>query len=395
MAAFDLNARINITGVDGIPPAVARIRNALKGIKADVDVGIARGAAARLNNLNKSLISVKQNIDAINKSSVAVRRAVGSQEALNTSYAKTDVVAKKSAVTQERVSKSLRQVARSSREAAQGVEEFGRISGLAIRRYSGFVISTGIMFGLVRATSSAISEALKFERELIKVSQVTGTSVKNLSALTDEITRLSTSLGVSSSELIGVSKTLAQSGLSARDTKVALEALAQSSLAPTFTSIKNTTEGAIAAMSQFNIEASELKEVLGSINAVAGQFAVESDDIISSIRRGGSVFAAASKGIRDNTGALVSGQEQLRQFIALFTSVRATTRETADAISTGIRTIFSRIQRRTTIDSLREIGIELLDVEVKFVVPLQAIERIGLGLEGLSTRDPKFAAIAQ
>ena len=50
--------------------------------------------------------------------------------------------------------------------------------------------------------------------------------------------------------------------------------------------------GAIAAMSQFGLKAKDLDSVLGSLNAVASKFAVESEDLISVIRRTGGVFKA-------------------------------------------------------------------------------------------------------
>ena len=107
------------------------------------------------------------------------------------------------------------------------------------------------------------------------------------------------------------------------ETKRALDALAKSALAPTFNDIRNTTEGVIAVMSQFGIGARNIEKVLGSLNAVAGKFAVEAEDLISVIRRTGGVFKAAS-------GDIGSPIKQLNELIAVFTSVRATTRESAE-----------------------------------------------------------------
>ena len=148
-------------------------------------------------------------------------------------------------------------------------------------------------------------------------------------------------------------------------------------------------------MRQFSIGAENLEQVLGSVNAVAGKFAVESEDIISAIRRTGGVFNAASKGIKDSSGNLIGAQERLNQFIAIFTSVRATTRESAESIATGLRTIFTRIQRRSTIDALKELGITLTDLEGKFVGPFEAFKRLSDGLKDLDPRDLRFNKIAE
>ena len=82
-------------------------------------------------------------------------------------------------------------------------------------------------------------------------------------------------------------------------------------------------------MRQFSVTADGLGAKLGSINHLAGQFAVESQDLIFANRRAG--------------GALQASGGQLEELLALFTSVRATTRESAETIATGFRTIFTRM----------------------------------------------------
>src|SRR5690606_17945659 len=123
-------------------------------------------------------------------------------------------------------------------------------------------------------------KAIAFDQQMVRIGQAVRSTKDGMRVLAGEITRLSQSLGVSSAELAEVSLILAQAGLTARDTKVALEALAKSTLAPTFTDITNTVEGSIAAIAQFEIGVNDLEKVLGSINSVSAKFAVESDDII-------------------------------------------------------------------------------------------------------------------
>jgi TP901 family phage tail tape measure protein len=180
--------------------------------------------------------------------------------------------------------------------------------------------------------------------------------------LTDEINRLSTDLGVYSGTLAKVSVMLSQAGFTARDTKVALDTLAKTELSPTFDNIIDTTEGAIAIFNQFGKGADALRSQLGSLNKVAGAFAVESGDLVQAVRRVGGVFKS-------------SGGD-LNELMALFTSVRQTTRENAESIATALKTIFVRIQRPKTIEYLRQFGVELTDAAGRFIGPLKAIEKI-------------------
>jgi hypothetical protein len=223
---------------------------------------------------------------------------------------------------------------------------------------------------------------------MIVLAQTTEKSTKDLGDLYKEINRLSTGLGVSSDGLLKTSIILAQAGLEARKAKAALEVLAKTQLAASFDDIGSTTEGAIAILAQFRKEAvgaggdiAFLEKSLEAINQVSKKYAVESSDLIAVIRRSGGAFEAAGG--------------SLNELLALFTSVRATTRESAETIATGLRTIFTRIQRVDTIRQLQELGIVLQDIEGKFVGPYEAIKRISEGLSSLDPRDFKFAQIVE
>ena len=100
------------------------------------------------------------------------------------------------------------------------------------------------------------------------------------------------------------------------------------------------------------------------------------------------MFASASKGVSEGTDAL-------NEFIAVFTSVRATTRESAETIATGLRTIFTRIQRGSTINYLKEFCVELQNAQGQFVGAFEAIRRLSEGLKSLDPRDVRFSKIVE
>jgi TP901 family phage tail tape measure protein len=277
--------------------------------------------------------------------------------------------------------KQIQQVAQATNQATTAAERMGKAFALSIRRFAAFSIATRAVGLFTSTLSDAVQTSIDFERQLIKVSQVTGKSLTQLRGLTKQITDLSTGFGVASSDLLNVSTILAQAGLSAEDTAVALKTLAKSALAPNFDSITETAEGAIAVLAQFKEGVGSLEKQLGSINAVAGAFAVEAGDLIDVIRRTGGVFKA-------------SGGD-LNELLALFTSVRATTRESAESIGTGLRTIFTRIQRPKTIEFLKQFGVELVDLNGKFVGPYEAIKKLSEALAGLGEGDTTFIRIAE
>ena len=281
----------------------------------------------------------------------------------------------------KQATKTVQDLSKATKQAGDRAAAMGRSFAVSFKRFAAFSLATRTVGLFTRGLSDAVGEALDFERQLIKVAQVTGKSVAQLSDLTREVRNLATGLGVSSQKLLEVSRVLAQAGLSANETKTALSALAKSALAATFDDIIQTTEGAVAIFNQFGQGAGALEGQLGAINAVAGQFAVEAADLIAVIRRTGGVFKAAGG--------------DLNELIALFTSVRSTTRESAESIATGLRTIFTRIQRPTTIRYLEDLGIKLTDVDGKFVGGYEAIRKLSEALRDIPAGDLKFIRIAE
>jgi TP901 family phage tail tape measure protein len=383
--SFNLTARINLQGPFNLKPIVSKIKKDIGSINPTIKFKLDPSAA-------KSVAKVTSEIKKLQTATNNAQKSVGSLNtqllSLSSSFNAAATASKNVANATTNVGRAAANSAKSVSQARTAIEEFGKQSGLAIKRFAAFSSVTTVVFGLTSALVSAYKEFIVFNREIVRLSQVTGKSVSNLKGISDEITRLSTSLGVASTDLISITSTLAQAGLSAEDTKVALEALAKSTLAPTFKDIQNTTEGAIAAIRQFGLETRELDGALGSINAVAGAFAVEADDIVAAIQRTGGVFASTSRGVSQ-------GSDALNEFIAIFTSVRQTTRESAETIATGLRTIFTRIQRSSTIDLLKQYGVELRDLEGKFVGPFEAVKRLSEGLSGIDPRSADFAKISE
>ena len=181
-------------------------------------------------------------------------------------------------------------VTKATQQASSAAQSMGKSFGLATKRFAAFTVASRAISLVTNGLANAVDEAIQFQREMVKISQVTGKSIKQLRGLQDTITSLSTGLGVVSKDLLSTTRILAQAGIQAGDLKVALDALAKTTLAPTFEDIEKTAEGAVAILSQFGEGVGALERQLGAINAVAGQFAVESGDLIGAVRRFGGVF---------------------------------------------------------------------------------------------------------
>jgi len=278
-------------------------------------------------------------------------------------------------------SRTAKDLTKNLKDATNQSNKLAKSFVASTRRFLAFAAAGRALSLVTNNLANAVSEAIDFERELIKISQVTGKTVKELGSLNREIKNLSTSLGVSSTQLLSVGRILSQAGFKARELEIALAALAKTELAPTFENIEQTAEGVVAIFNQFRKGAEALEAQLGAINAVAGRFAVESGDLISAIRRVGGVFESAGG--------------SLEELLGLFTSVRATTRESAESIATGLRTILTRIQRPKTIAFLKQFGVELEGLDGKFVGPFEAVKRLSAALDDLPKGSLEFVRIAE
>ncbi len=327
--------------------------NVLRKIRGNIEQSLnftTGGASTAFDNIGRSAQKASSNANLFNSTLAQVR----------------ENLAKNTAVT---------------KHATGSLEEFARMSGLAIRRYSGFVITTSAVFGLLRAMGGAIKDAINFEKQMIRVAQTSEKSLQGVAHVGKEISRIAKQWGVDSKELAGVAVTLAQAGYSASETQSMLEELGKTTLAATFGNISKTTEGLIAMLNQFNLSVSETGRILSMVNTVAAKYAVESDDIIEGVKRAGAAFASSGGDIAE--------------FMALFTAVRQTTREGAETIATGMRTIFTRIQRGSTISMLEELGAKLRDVNGQFVGPMNAIRELNRVMSQIPTTSGLYTAVVE
>lgn len=383
--AIGVNATLNLAvNAQSVAPAISAIQKEFgkQKIGLQVDLQIPKGIDREIYKVSNAFRTLDDRMRSLKFSS---QEALGGIQAfireisggVNGMY-KNLVPAAKSL---DQTAKAITSVAKTSKQAKEETSSLAEAVGVSAKRFASFAIAAGAIANVVLQFKKGSDAALQFDRELVRLKQVGGDSRIAIEGIADRVTYLSKTLGVSSSELIKNATTLRQAGLSANDTKLALDSLAKTTLAPTFDSIGNTTEGVIAILSQFGQGVGSLEAQLGSINRVAADFAVESGDLVEAVKRTG--------------GAFVSAGGNLEELLALFTSVRATTRESAESIATSFRTIFARLQRPETIKNLRDIGIELQDLEGRFVGPYEAVKRLNAGLANLPTSAGQFAKIVE
>ena len=371
--AFNINAQVILSGPKNLKTITKKIEAGLSSVSTPVSLKMDKGLTKQIQSFNRNLTNLNRNFSNLQNTSRVADTAVKST---GQSLKKVSDVTNKVASSQKKAADSFKKTGKAITQARSELQLFGKDAALALRRFAGFTIATTVVFGFTRAVGGATKAALEFQRELVKVIQITGAGKQKMASLTGTINQLSVSLGLDANELLSLAKTFAQTGQTIDQVRNSMKAVARSSLTPTFGSMRDTTEGLIAAMAQFGIQAEKAESVLASMNAVSKKFAVEAEDLVSVIRRAGGVFSTAA-------GQMKDPQEALNELIGIFTAVRSTTRESAETIAVGLRTIFTRIQRGSTIKFLKQFNIELVNAKGNFIGLFPAFEELSRGLDSI------------
>jgi hypothetical protein len=134
----------------------------------------------------------------------------------------------------QQAAKQVNNLGKATQQATTQAQKMGKAFGASIRRFGAFTIATRAVSLFTNSLANATKEAIDFEREMIKISQVTGKTMAQLKGLENTITDLATSLGVSSKSILSVGRILAQAGIQAKRFKCCSYALAKTELSPYF-----------------------------------------------------------------------------------------------------------------------------------------------------------------
>ena len=323
--AFNINAQVVLSGPKNLGKVTKSIQSGLN--KAgSVKIQIDTKSLSSIKTLNSSLKTLSGNIRTLNTS---VNKTQSSLNQLGKGFNNATSNSKAFASTQNTITKQTNSANKAIKDQTNLLGKFsGRLNN-AVKSAAAFSLVSGPIFGVQRALSGAVKDAVAFQKEIVKISQVTGDTVSNLASLTDTINRLSVNLGVNANELAETARIIAQTGRRGKELEQILDGLAKSTLAASFGDIKDTTEGVIAAFGQFNLKGKDTEAILGGLNQVSKDFAVEAEDLVSVIRRAGGVFAQSAGQTKNTTDALF-------ELNAIFTAVRSNTRESADTIAAGL-----------------------------------------------------------
>jgi len=262
---------------------------------------------------------------------------------------------------QQKATTSTQKNAKSMKEGEKAAQSFAHGIFLAGSRYAKFVIATGGAVIALRELKEGLSQAVEFERSLLRVAQVGGVSLKTIRGLGSEIRDVAIQYGVAGQELAEIGLILKQSGFSMEKVGQLLPVFAKAKLSPTISNLQDVANAVILLQRFGQTDVGELERSLSAINTIAGQFPVEAQDLITGLSRAG--------------GAFLNTSDRVRELLSLLGTLRATTRESAQALGVSLRTVITRLQRLRSIQTARKLGVEFVEGG-QFVGVFEAFKRL-------------------
>ncbi len=201
---------------------------------------------------------------------------------------------------------------------------------------------------LIRGALSSINETLvKTEDAVIALQRV----LPNGSASDDEISsrlyKIAADYGQTFENVSEIAQNFARSGMSWADTIKATESAA---LALNVAELDATeaTNGMIAIMSQFNLEASDLETVIDKLNKTADNFPVTTEKILAALQRTGSAASNANL--------------SLDETISLITALSKATGRSGENIGTALNSLIQYSSKSSALETFANLSDEAAQV---------------------------------
>ena len=258
------------------------------------------------------------------------------------------------------------------------VSEFNKSLEASNARVLAFGASVGIIQGVQKAFASLLSTAIQVEQQMTEINVVMGLTNNQLDSFQKGLFKVAKNTAQSFSTVAVAATELARQGLSMEETlKRTNDALILTRL--TGLDAANAVSGLTAALNTFNDAGLDSTKILSKMAAVDVQFAVSTEDLIDAVSRSGAVAQDAGVSFDQLLGAVTAAQQ--------------TTARGGKVIGNSFKTIFTRVQRSSTITRLEELGIAVRDIQGNTLPAISVLQNLAKTYDTLA--DTTKAAVAE
>ena len=243
--------------------------------------------------------------------------------------------------------------------------EFQKSLDASTARVFAFGATTVVLNSITQSFKKLVATTIEVEKRLIEINSIFQATETTFNRFRNSIFQVAKETGQSFSTVAEGAAELARQGLSAEETAKRLKAalvLTRISGLDAEKSVKSLT----AAINGFTSAGLNANQIVNKMVAVDTAFAVSAQDLAEAFSRAGST--AEDAGV------------SFDQLLGLVTAVEQKTARGGAVIGNAFKSIFTRLQRGTTIDELQELGVAI-DASMNGVEKLQALST---AIEGIA-----------
>lgn len=258
------------------------------------------------------------------------------------------------------------------------VSEFNKSLEASNARVLAFGASVGIIQAVQKAFASLVTTTIQVEQKLTEINVVMGLTNSQLEDFGKSLFKVAKNTAQSFDTVATAATELARQGLGVEETlKRANDALILTRL--TGLDAAAAVSGLTAALNTFNNVGLDSTQILSKMAAVDVQFAVSTEDLIDAVSRAGAVASDAGVSFDELLGAVTAAQQM--------------TARGGKVIGNSFKTIFTRVQRSSTITRLEELGIAVRDISGNTLPAINVLQNLAKTYDKLA--DTTKAAVAE
>ncbi len=249
--------------------------------------------------------------------------------------------------------------------------EFQKSLDASTARVFAFGATTSILNGVGQAFKTLVANTIEVEKRITEIGSILGGTTSQLNALRSTIFSVAKDTGQAFSTTADAAAELARQGLSAEETAKRLSAALILTRVSGLDSVKSV-KALTSAINGFTSAGLTAEQITNKLVAVDTKFAVSAQDLAEGFSRAGSTAEDAG----------VSFDELL----GIITAVEQKTARGGAVIGNALKSIFARLGRSTTIEDLKELGVEIDSSQTG----IQKLQSLSAALEKVA--DPTVAS---
>ena len=252
---------------------------------------------------------------------------------------------------------STKQISQALGRITGQASEFQKSLDASTARVFAFGATTAVLNGVTQSFKKLVATTIEVEKRLIEINSIFQATDVQFNKFRNSIFQVAKETGQAFNTVAEGAAELARQGLSAEETAKRLKAslvLTRISGLDAEKSVKALT----AAINGFTSAGLNANQIVNKMVAVDTAFAVSAQDLAEAFSRAGST--AEDAGV------------SFDQLLGLVTAVEQKTARGGAVIGNAFKSIFTRLQRGTTIEELKELGVQI-DASMSGVQKLSAL----------------------